>query len=485
MKWILAKYSDCLSNTLSTYSAVTGNNRERVFAERNRLMPAARRAKLTSGKILPQLIRLTIPMMAGMVGMVVFNLVDTFYIGQLGAEQLAAMGYTFPVVMFITSISIGLGMGASAVISNEIGKGSIEKVRHLATNSLLLGLPVVALFALAGLLTIDPLFRLLGADGVTLSYIKQYMEIWYLGVPFVVIPMIGNNIIRATGDMKTPGLIMLSIAILNCILDPLLIFGIGPFPRMGIAGGAIATLFTRAVGMSLAFTVLVKKEKIIRFVVPKARELIESWKKILFIGIPAGLAKLIIPLSMGMVTRIVSEYGNNAVAGFGVATRLEALAMMLLMALSTVLVPFTGQNIGAGRRDRVLKALKVSYIFSLVWGGIMFVLFLLTGKFMAGLFNESPDIVSTVVVYLNIVSISYGFQGILIVSSAVLNGKRKPIHSAFLSLSRMFVLYVPLAVIGSKLFALKGIFIGASIANFAAGVLSLYIVYRQVVRSQD
>lgn len=444
------------------------------------MMPAGNRAKLTEGKILPQLIKLTIPMMAGMVGMVVFNLVDTFYIGQLGGEQLAAMGFTFPVVMVLTSISLGLGMGTSAVISREIGRGSFQNVRHLATNSLLLGFPVVALFALAGSLTIEPLFRLLGAEGATLGYIKEYMQIWYIGVPFVVIPMIGNNIIRATGDMKTPGLIMVSIAILNSILDPLLIFGLGPFPELGIAGGALATLFSRAIGMTLAFTILVKREKIISFAVPKARELFDSWRKILYIGIPAGLAKLIIPISMGVVTRLVSEYGNSAVAGFGVATRLEALAMMLLMALSTVLIPFTGQNMGAGLKNRILKALKISYIFSLLWGAFMFILFLLTGKFMAGLFNKDPDIVATVVHYLNVVSISYGFQGFMIISSAALNGSHKPIHSAILSVSRMFVFYIPLALLGIKLFDLKGIFMAGSIANFGAGLLSLFFVNQQI-----
>ncbi|MCK5132791.1 MAG: MATE family efflux transporter [Candidatus Sabulitectum sp.] len=447
-------------------------------------MAGRAKASLTTGKILPQLIRLTIPMMVGMVGMVVFNLADTFFIGQLGAEQLAAMGFTFPVVMVLISISVGLGMGTSAVISREIGKGSFKNVRHLATNSLLLGFPVVAIFALAGSLTIEPLFRLLGAEGATLSYIKEYMQIWYIGVPFVVIPMIGNNIIRATGDMKTPGMIMVAIAGLNIILDPLLIFGLGPFPEMGIAGGALATVFSRAVGMTIALVILAKREKIIRFAIPKARELIESWKKILYIGIPAGLARLVIPLSMGVVTRFVSEYGNSAVAGFGVACRLEALAMMLLMALSSVLIPFTGQNTGAGQKDRVLKALKISYIFSLAWGGFMFVLFLLTGKFMAGLFNDDPSIVATVVLYLNMVSISYGFQGLMVVSSAALNGSHKPIHSAVLSMSRMFVFYIPLALIGSKLFDLKGIFMAGSIANFGAGLLSLFFVYRQIVQKR-
>lgn len=443
-------------------------------------MPVTGRAKLTEGKILPLLVKLTIPMMAGMVSMVIFNLVDTFFIGQLGRDQLAAMGFTFPVVMVISGISVGLGMGTSAVISREIGRGSVKLVRHLATNSLLLGIPVIALFALAGLLTIDPLFRLLGADGVVLVYIKEYMQIWYIGVPFVVIPMIGNNIIRATGDMKTPGLIMVALFFFNAFLDPLLIFGIGPFPKMGIAGGALATVFSRAVGMTLALLVLIKREKMILFVLPKVHELLASWKKILFIGIPAGLSKIIIPLSLGIVTRFVSQYGNNAVAGFGVAARLEALAMMLLFALSSVLIPFTGQNIGAGRKDRVLKALKISYIFSLIWGAIMFVVFLLFGGFLAGLFNKDTEIVATVVLYLNVVAISYGFQGFMVISSAALNGSHKPIHSAILSVSRMFVFYVPLAFLGMKLFDLKGIFLAGSIANFAAGLLSLYFVRRQI-----
>ena len=453
--------------------------------KKKKLKTGASRASLTTGKISTLLVRLTIPMIAGMLGMVVFNLADTFYIGQLGKDQLAAMSFTFPVVMVLTSISIGLGMGTSAVISNEIGKGSFTRVRHIATNSLLLGFPVVAIFALVGSLTIEPLFRLMGAEGIILSYIKEYMQIWYMGVPFVVFPMIGNNIIRATGDMKTPGLIMVGIALFNIIIDPLLIFGIGPFPKMGIAGGALATVFSRALGMTLAFIVLIKREKILLFAIPKARELIDSWKQILYIGIPAGLSKLIIPLSMGIVTRLVAEFGSSAVAGFGVASRLEALAMMLLMALSSVLIPFTGQNMGAGRADRVLKALKLSYKFSLAWGLVMFIVFFFTGKFFAELFNKDAEIVAAVVLYLNIVSISYGFQGFMVISSAALNGSHNPIHSAVLSLSRMIVFYIPLALIGAKLFDLKGVFLAGSIANFGTGLLSLFFVYRQIRLKRD
>ena len=440
---------------------------------------------LTIGRISTQLIKLTIPMIAGMMSMVVFNLTDAFFIGQLGKNQLAAMSFTFPVVMILAGISVGIGMGTSAVISTEIGRGILKNVRLLATNSLLLGFPVIALFAILGELTIEPLFRLMGAEGVILSFIKQYMRIWYIGVPFVVIPMIGNNIIRATGDMKTPGMIMVAIAGFNILIDPILIFGLGPFPAMGIEGGALATVFSRAMGMVLTLTILIKREKILRFAVPKFRELIDSWGRILFIAIPAGLSKIILPLSMGIITRFVSEFGISAVAGFGVACRLEALVMMLLMALSSVLIPFTGQNIGAGRKDRILKALKLSYSFSLAWSAFMFILFLYTGVFFAGLFNRDPKVISTVVLYLNIVAVSLGFQGIMLISSAVLNGSNKPIPAVALSICRMLVFYIPLAIAGSSLLGLKGIFLAGSIANFGAGLLSLYFIYRYIVCKRE
>jgi len=306
------------------------------------------------------------------------------------------------------------------------------------------------------------------------------MRVWYIGVIFVVIPMIGNNIIRATGDMKTPGIIMSAIAILNIILDPILIFGLGPFTKMGITGGAVATVFSRAVGMIFSFIIIIGREKLLKFKIPPLNNLFTSWKKILFIGIPAAMSNVIIPFSLGIITRLVSTYGTAAVAGFGVATRLEMISVMVIMGLSSVLVPFTGQNRGAGKIDRIFTALKMSYIFSLIWGFCMFIVFLIAGKHLGALFNKDKDVIKTVVLYLSIVTISYGFQGFIYLSSATLNALNKPIHTMALSASRMIVLYVPLAIIGSNLFGLKGIFIGASISNFTAGILALLLVYRQL-----
>lgn len=176
-------------------------------------------------------------MILGILSMVAFNLADAFFVGRLGKEQLAALSFTFPVVLFVNSLSHGIGMGTSAVISRAIGSKNYRKVRRLVFDSLLLGILVVGIGVVAGLFTIRSLFTLLGARGAILDYIAEYMKIWYIGMIFVVVPMVGNNIIRATGDSKTPGIIMTIGAGANFIMDPLLIFGLGPMPAMGVRGG--------------------------------------------------------------------------------------------------------------------------------------------------------------------------------------------------------------------------------------------------------
>ena len=433
------------------------------------------KANLTEGNITKLLIRLTLPMMAGMISMIIFNLVDTFFIGQLGKNELAAMSFTFPVVMVVQSIALGLGMGTSSVVSRAIGKGDSSKVKRLATDSLFLAVLVVAAAAITGELTIGPLFTLLGADTVTLPLIKEYMRIWYIGVMFVVVPMVGNNIIRATGDMKTPALIMTFAAIANMIMDPLLIFGIGPFPEMGLAGGALATVIGRASTLVFAMIILIKRE----LITPRKLnlgELFTSWKQILFIGIPAALTNIITPLTMGVITRMVSVFGTAAVAGFGVATRLEMIVLMIVHSLASIMVPFTGQNRGSGNFSRVSEAAKKGFIFSLIWSVIAFGGFYFAGAFMAGLFNKNPVVISTVVSYLRIIALTYGFQGILLLSSSVLNALGKPIHAIGLSLLRLLALYIPLALIGSKLFGLNGIFAGGAVANLLSGLLAAVVV---------
>lgn len=441
-----------------------------------------RNRDLTEGNIKKQLATLTVPMLFGMIGMVIFNLADTYFIGKLGVTQLAAISFTFPVIMFVNSLSQGIGIGTSSLVSRNIHVADREVIKMMTGRTLLLGVLVVLTFVIAGLFTIRPLFSALGAKDEILGYVQDYMSIWYIGVPFVVIPMIGNNIVRATGDTFTPGMLMLTSAAINIILDPLLIFGIGPFPEMGVKGAALATVIARAVGLVIILIILIKREKLLTAHLGKLKEIFATWKQVFYVAGPAALALLITPLSIGIITRILAGFGKEAVAAFGVVSRVEMFALMVVVSLGTVMIIFIGQNMSKHKFDRIFKALKYALVFSLSWGAMVFAVLLLFRQPIAGVFTGDAKVVAIAASYFLIVGASYGFQGLVILSTASFNGLNKPYPSAFFSLIRMLVLYVPLAWIGSRIFGLNGVFWAGLVANVIAGSAAFFFLYRMVCK---
>ncbi|GAK60077.1 MATE efflux family protein [Candidatus Vecturithrix granuli] len=447
-------------------------------------MKDTKKAQLIEGSIAKTLFNLTIPMMLGMLGMSAFNLTDTYFVGQLGTRELAAMSFTFPVVMIISSLAHGLGIGVSAVVSRAIGEGDQKKVQRLTTDSLVLSLLLVVSFVATGLLTITPLFRFLGATPEILPLIERYMRVWYLGMIAVVIPMVGNSATRATGDTKTPGMIMLVAVFVNIILDPLFIFGIGPFPRLEIVGAALATVFGRTITLCVALWVLIRRDKMITFERPSLNTLLQSWKHMLYIGLPTAGTNMLLPISAGIITKLIATYGPAAVAGFGVATRVEMFALLPVMALSSVLGPFIGQNWGAKKYERVWAGSSYSHRFSIGWGLGMFLLLAFSGKFIASLFNPDPVVISTAATYLWIVPLGYGAQGGLRLSTIALTVLHKPLRSALITLVQAFILHIPLAYLGSQIFDLKGVFSAAVMSYLIAALIAYWWLKNSLATEQ-
>lgn len=443
-------------------------------------MRQTKRATLTEGAVAPLLVRLTLPMIVGVLSILAFNLVDTFFVGRLGTEQLAAMSFTFPVVLVIGSLAMGLGIGTSALVSRAIGEGNMARVQRLTTDALSLSLLIVITAAMVGLATIDPLFRVLGAEGVVLEYINTYMTIWYWGMIFVVVPMVGNSAIRATGDTRTPSFIMMVVVVVNIILDPLLIFGIGPFPALGIAGAGIATVIARAITFIVSVWVLFVREEMITFRRVSWSAVFASWRAVLHLGLPAAATQIIVPLSLGVITRLVAMYGPEAVAAMGVATRLETFALTIVLALGSVLGPFVGQNWGAGKVARVREAIDMSQRFAMLLGVVTFALLFTFARPIGSIFSNDPAVVDVIVLYMRIVAVSYGFQGVLQLSTTVLNVLNRPYEAAGLSLMRMVGLYIPLALVGRALFGLTGVFAAAAVASVLSGALAFVRVRRAV-----
>jgi putative MATE family efflux protein len=444
-----------------------------------------KKARLTEGDVAPLLIRLTVPMVFGILSIVMYNIVDTLFVGRLGRDQLAALSFTFPVVMVISSIALGLGMGASAAVSRAIGTGDENRVRRLATDSLVLALLIVGAFAVAGLLTIGPLFRLLGADETVLHYIREYMSIWYPGMIFVVVPMVGNNTIRATGDTRTPGIVMMIGALANAVFDPLLILGLGPFPELGIRGAATATLLGRSITFAVALHVLGRRERLLTFRKVRFAAILSSWKEVLYVGVPAAAARLIVPVGAGIVTRILARYGPSVVAGYGVATRIEFFALATVNALAAVVAPFVGQNLGAKRYDRIRTGFRTSQAISGIVGLFFFLMLMAIARPVAGLFARTPDVIEVTVAYLRIVPFAYAFQGFYLFSGPGLNVLRKPLLAAGLGGAEMFVLIAPLSLVGARLLGPPGVFAAIATGYVVTGLLSSWSFSRAIRALSD
>lgn len=429
--------------------------------------------RLTTGPIGDHLTKMTVPMIWGILAIIVVNITDTFFVGQLGTKPLAAMGFVFPVSMVMFSLGIGLSAGATSVISRAIGGSSREEVRRLTTDALTLTLISSSLFAVVGVLTIDPVFRLLGAEDDILPLIRAYMVPWYIGVVFLIVPMTGNGAIRACGDAKWPGLIMIGSAMINAVLDPIMIFGLLGFPRMEIAGAAWATLIARAFTLIGALAILHFREELLTHPLPGIRAYLVSIRKVLHVAAPAAINQMLNPLATAALTAMVATFGTGAVAAFGVATRIEGLALVVLYALSSAIGPVAGQNWGAGLTDRAREALMLCYRFCVIFGfGGAAVLFVGTA-FVTPLFDPDPAISGMADTYLRIVAWSYAFHGAVMMASAFFNGVGKPGPALSLTVFRMAVLMVPLAWLASLWFGLKGIFIAMALANTGAGILSI------------
>jgi putative MATE family efflux protein len=421
-------------------------------------------------------------MLVSILAMMGFNLIDAFFLGQLGTLPLAAITLTFPVVMVVGTFTLGLGVGAMAAISKGIGAGQKGQIRRYATDALTLAGLFVGMLTLIGLATVEPLFRLLGATDSMMPLVRQYMLIWYPGMIFYVVPMIGNNIIRATGDTATPSVVMLVGVALNAALDPLLIFGWGPIPSLGMGGAALASVVSRGVTLALTFWVLCFRERLLVSPWPGRMILLASWKTILRIGLPVAVSNAIIPVALGLITRIVGRFGEGAVAGFGVATRMESFGLAVIIALSTGMSPFVGQNFGAGRIDRIQGSLRFAKIFALSWGAMLALVFLLFGRQMATLFNPDPAVVQSARLYLWIVPVSQGLRGLHQVNRTSLNVLNRPYDSLFLEFLLAFGLWIPLGLTGAHIGQIAGLYGGLALANTLAGIAAIIWVDRVVKR---
>ncbi|MBH0030287.1 MATE family efflux transporter [Pseudoalteromonas distincta] len=429
------------------------------------------RPDLLNDPILPTLKTMTIPMIFGMITLMMFNIVDTFFISLLGTEPLAAVSFTFPVTFTVISLAIGLGIGTSAVIAKALGSNKIDEARFDASISLMVGVVLVIVLSSVGYLLIDPIFTLLGAGAQVLPLIHEYMNVWFIGSVFLITPMIGNSVLRASGDTKTPSIVMGGAGLINAVLDPILIFGFGPVPALGIQGAAIASVVAWSVAVVIILYILAVKKRLLSLKAGK-QTVTGAIRKILKIGLPAAGANMLTPVAMAVMTALVAHHGPEAVAAFGVGSRIESIASILVLALSMTLPPFVSQNFGAGKLCRVKEAYTGTLKFVMVLQFAIYVLLIAFSGVISQLFGKEQAVIDVIKLFIYTIPLSYGLQGVIILSNSSFNALHKPMNALVLSVIRLFIFYVPFAYIGNEIAGLLGLFIGAAIGNLFTAIVA-------------
>jgi len=322
--------------------------------------------ELTKGSESSILFKMTLPAIVGLVAVLGFNLVDTFFVAKLGTDALAAMSFTFPVVTALRSIITGLAIGSCVHIAVQAGKNNNEKIIKCTQSGFILVAIISILTTVFGILFGDYIYRWMGADNSLLPMIREYMNIWYAGAFFIMVPMFFHSILRSSGDASLPNKIFSAGIILNIILDPIFIFGFGFIPKMGITGAAIATIIAQ-IFMFIWFLKEILQKNLIYKKYLDFDEIIIYWEKIINVGFPSMLSKMAIPVAFGIITGIVAGFGSNAVAAYGVVTKIESILLIVAIAVSTAIGPFIGQNLGANLYDRIKRAIHISFNFSIVF----------------------------------------------------------------------------------------------------------------------
>ncbi|MBL4650275.1 MAG: MATE family efflux transporter, partial [Aureispira sp.] len=404
---------------------------------------------LIKGKTNKVLLSMSLPISIGMLSTFLFQVVDTYFVGQLGANELAALSFASTIYFLVVGLFMGLAVGVSIIIGTAKGANDNKKVNQTTVIAILLSLSTSILFALLGIYFVDPIFQLMGANATTLPLIKQYIIPLFYGIPLLTTGLMIGGILRATGNVKTPEIIMGIAGIINLVLDYGLIFGELGLPEMGIEGAALATVVSWVFVIIGMFFLLIKDKLLNINVKETFGNLITTTKEIGKLGLPTIITQIIDPLTLIYLTFLFARETSTAVAAFGVASRIQTLLMIGILGVSTAITPFIAQNLGAKQHSRIDESIVFGGRASTYLGGLVCILLLLFIKPIVGIFSTDISVVNYAAQYFYIVSVSYIFYGLFITTASILNGLQLPLSSMKIVLVKSIAFTIPLTLIGS------------------------------------
>ena len=434
------------------------------------------REAILNGSITGTLFKLSWPIMVGNTMQVLYNLADTFWVGKLGANSVAAISVGFPLVFLLISIGGGMTIAGTTLVAQYTGSDDKEMANHAAGQIFILVVFLSIIFGTAGFIFDRTILGWIGAPQSIMADAVAYLDIIFAGVAFMFVFFVFTALLRGVGDTKTPMKMIVSSTIFNIVLDPFLILGWGFFPAMGVRGAALATVISRALAGVYGIYLLFTGKKGIKLKFKNLVPDFELQKRIIKLGTPSAAEQSIIALGMTFLMGIVSEFGTLAVAAYGIGNRILSVVMMPMRGLSMATTTMVGQTMGADDADR---AEKIAWTAVSLTFGLMMILILITQIFPAqiiSVFNDNSEVVEIGVAFLKIVGLSFGFLGVRIVIGGSFRGAGNTVAAMVLAVVALWGFRVPLAKLLSEYFQMgtTGIWWGMFISNFLSALIGAF-----------
>lgn len=430
----------------------------------------------TQGPILSALIRLALPVVVTNVFQTLYQLIDTFWVGRLGEEAVAAVSLSFPILFLMVSVGGGMSVAGAILVAQNFGARAEEAVDHAAGQSLLVLGVISVVVSAAGFLLAEPAMLLYRPEPAVAEMAVGYLRISFLGMVAVFAYYVFQALLRGVGDVKTPMYVVAGTVVLNFFLDPILILGLGPFPALGVLGAAWATVGAQGlagiVGLAILFSGRYGLHLRLRHLVPD-REVVRT---IIRLGIPSSIEQSTRALGIVVMMVLVATFGTTIVASYGIGVRILSFVIIPAMGLSMATSTVVGQNVGAAHDDRAAAAAKIGMaagFAGLTLAGL--VIFLLAEPLVAAFVPDEPEVISTGGRFLRIMALSFGFFGVQTIMSGALAGAGNTIAAMMLSILAFWVFRFPLAWLLSVPLEMgpDGIWWGFPISNILSAGLAV------------
>lgn len=433
---------------------------------------------LTTGSIPRHLLNFSIPMLLGNLLQTGYGIINTIWVGNMvGPDAVGASQVSFPIQFLLIALSTGATLATTILVSQYYGAGDHKMVEKVVNNSFAIALLFGVFLTIAGLFSSDLILHLMNTPKEIFPMASSYLKITLSGFILIFLTNLITSILRGIGDTRTPLTFMAIGLSINAVLDPLLIIGVGPFPRLGLNGAAYASLIAQAIGFSLLMIYLNRKKHFVNINLKKLSLEKVLVVKILKLGFPSMIQQSLVSIGSAFITSFVNNFGANATAAFGASGRIEGVVFMPALSLGLAASALAGQNLGAGKTERVRDVFKWGIIMTSIITLTLSAIIIAFPRLLLSMFIHEPAVLDIGVGYLRTLGFAYILFAIMFIPNGIINGAGKTIVTMVFTLVSLWIVRVPLAaLLSSTSLGIRGIWLAIDI-GFAIGMTASLVYY--------